>query len=285
MRENFLYIGILFIYLFSLLMCFAFTTRKTKKNVLTSLNDGTYATKENPTMEEYLKKSGIFSRYYMWLERMIDLTFDKERTAEDVIRYQLICFSLTIGLFCLTAFVIKIPILCILFTGMCAFLTYRPIKSLNDNYNEKLEEFDKNLPTFLNNMLMSLQSGTSLERAMELAISSIGETIYKNDLVQLLADIRTYTSSQAEPYAKLAMRVPTKDCQRFCNMVVSGLKNGNKMSDILKTESDHLNVTLINKIREAGEKHQVTATAISSGLVFLPIIILLIAPMMVNTMG
>ena len=55
------------------------------------------------------------------------------------------------------------------------------------------------------------------------------------------------------------------------------------MSQILENESEYMTQQTINRIKEKGERNSVKATAISSGLVFLPMIIIFLAPLIANT--
>jgi len=55
------------------------------------------------------------------------------------------------------------------------------------------------------------------------------------------------------------------------------------MSDILEKETEYLNDELLTSMEEKAKKNEVTSTAISTGLIFLPITVLLIAPIMATS--
>ncbi len=168
--------------------------------------------------------------------------------------------------------------------GLTIYAVLMKEMELKSKIRAKESGFDDALPQFETNMLLGMQAGAGVQKSMEMAIKNLPEGLVQVEFKKLLLETKTYTDDIALPYLNLSKRVPTKDCERFCNIIIAGLRNGNSMSEILTNESEYMTQQVLNKIKEKGERNAVTATAISSGLVFLPLIVIFLAPMLASSM-
>lgn len=284
LQETCLYISIAGILLFFVTLSMILTIRPSKESELQDLVDGrTGVIQHQNKLKAKLEKTGFYIKRKCYLQQMIALTFDRERTPDSIFQYQMITSILTIALTIILHSTFRnFLITAAVFIGM-SVMTLRPDIALRSNLSKKCEDFDNNLPSFLNNMLLAMQAGSGIEKSMAMSIETLEGDI-KEDFLMLLNDTKTYTDDISKAYMNLSKRIQTKDCERFSNVVISGLKNGNKMSDILRDESSHLNKEQINKMLERGNKNKIKATAISTGLIFMPILVILIAPMMATSM-
>lgn len=247
------------------------------KNILDGTGGDQSIKRTSPT--DRLKTTGFYKKRAEHLQKMIDLTYDEERTPETVYQWQMT--------WALLAF-LAVPFLQLIFEFIplsigllvfCIFMATSPDRDLNAKYKQKCDEFDKGLPTFLTNMSLAMDSGCQLEDAMRMAIQTLDSTMLI-EFQQLLIDITVYIDDKSVAFQKLMQRVTSKDCERFCNVIISGLKNGNRMEDIIKNESENMNRNQIIKIRENGEKKKNSAEAVSLAMTFFPMIVIFIAPLM-----
>ena len=247
------------------------------KNILEGTGGDQSIKRKDPT--EKLKATGVYKKRAEHLQKMIDLTYDEERTPESVFQWQMtwaLLAFLAVPFLQLIFNFIPLTIGCLL---LCIFMASSPDRSLTGNYKKKCDDFDKGLPTFLTNMSLAMDSGCQLEDAMRMAIQTLDSTMLI-EFQQLLIDISVYIDDKSIAFQKLMQRVKSKDCERFCNVIISGIKNGNRMEDIIKNESETMNRNQIIKIREEGEKKKNSAEAISLALTFFPMIVIFIAPLM-----
>lgn len=236
------------------------------------------------SFQEKIKESSWYQKKIQKLTEQLAHLRDKETNPEDIVRFEFLVLASGLGVTLFVHLIFRFMILTILSLILTIYFTAMKEMTMRSKIKAKLEEFDEQLPQFESGMLLSMQAGAGIQKAMKTAIKSMPDSLAKAEFEQLMVEIGTSTSNISTPYLNLSRRVPTKDCERFCNVVLFGLKSGNSMSDILENESQYMNQQIINRLQERGEKNSVKATAITSGLVFMPMIILFIAPLMANSM-
>lgn len=287
-RELMLIIAIICILLFCLIIGLKLSTPKKKTN-LAEIVDGQIGTGQVAVLDmkeavlTKIQNSSLYEKRVAQLQEQLDLLHDDEQTPEDIIKFQAICIAGGLGITLLLSLIIEffvVPLVCLALTGYFAMMKDL---SLKNKLKKKNDDFDDALPQFESSLLMAMQAGASLSKGMAMAVRTMEEGDVRNEFQQLLLESTTYSDNVALPYLNLSRRVHTKDCERFCNVVISGLKNGNTMSQILENESEYMSKQMLNRIEERGEKNAVKATAITSGLVFLPMIVIFLAPLIANS--
>lgn len=260
-----------------------------KKRDLSDIMDGQLGTGSVAVLDmreqilEKVQASSFYEKREKKLQEKLDLLHDEDQTPEDIMKFEAICLAGGLGVTILLSLLIKFFIIPILGLGLTAYCVMMKDMSLNSRLKKKNEEFDETLPQFESSLLMAMQAGAGISKAMAMAVRTMEPGDVQEEFQQLLLETQTYTDNIALPFLNLSKRVHTKDCERFCNVVIFGLKNGNSMSQILENESEYMTQQTINRIKEKGERNSVKATAISSGLVFLPMIIIFLAPLIANT--
>lgn len=234
-------------------------------------------------IRDRIDNSTLYQKRREKLQRMLDLTYNTEETPETIMKFQLMAFITGIGCTILLDLIFNFLLITVTAFALTVYAVMMKDMSLKSKIKAKEEGFDNALPQFETNMLLGMQAGAGLQKSMEMAIKTLPEGLVQVEFKKLLLETKTYTEDIALPYMNLSKRVQTKDCERFCNIVISGLKNGNSMGEILDNESEHMTQEVLNKIKEKGEKNAIAATAISSGLVFLPLIIIFLAPMVASS--
>jgi len=235
-------------------------------------------------IRDKIDNSTLYQKRCGKLQRMLDLTYNTDETPETIMKFQLMALITGIGCTILVDLIFNFILLTFISIGLTVYAVLMKDMTLKSKIKAKETGFDNALPQFETNMLLGMQAGAGLQKSMEMAIKTLPEGLVQVEFKKLLLETKTYTEDIALPYMNLSKRVPTKDCERFCNIVISGLKNGNSMGEILNNESEHMTQEVLNKIKEKGEKNAIAATAISSGLVFLPLIVIFLAPMMASSM-
>lgn len=233
--------------------------------------------------KEKINNSTLYQQKYAKIQKLLDDTYDIEQTPESIIKFEIIALFGGLGITLLVHIIFNILILTLISLGLTIYATLMKEMDLKNKYKRKLKGFDDALPQFEVNMLLGMQAGASIQKAMEMAIKTLPKGLVQVEFKKLLLESNTNADDIAIPYLNLSKRVPTKDCERFCNIVISGIRNGNSMTEILTNESEYMSQQVLNKIREQGEKNSVQATAVSTGLVFLPLLIIFLAPIMAST--
>lgn len=215
--------------------------------------------------------------------RLFPLGVPEEYTPEAILAMQaklsMIALGSTLALFLLTK-IFFLPIIGILLT---VFALTEKDRQLSSRLAEKEADFDKRLPQFENSLLMGINAGATLTKAMELAVDSMMDSPSKEEFELLLTQTRTSTSDPSFPYLELAKRVHTKDCDQFTNLIINGVRNGTSMGTILEGNSSTMMENMKNRIHEQNEKASTRATVFTSGFVLMPMIVIFIAPMISNT--
>ncbi len=274
----------LFLFLFFAGLVILFKSKERRKQAMRNIAYGYASIDAGSQNAASTLSSGILKGYAQNLQSMLNEIYEGNATPQSLMKKQImiLLFGLSFTLISHLVFKVLIVTLIIFFTTL--ILAFMPYSSLKSSVNGKRAAFDDALNAFETNMLLGLESNATPIKSMEMAVRTLPEGLVRIEFQQLLRDIQLDSDNIAKPYMKLAQRVPTKDCERFCNIIISGVKNGNSMRDILSQESEHMSQQQLNKIQEQGQKNSIKATAISSGLIFLPLIIIFIAPLMANSM-
>ena len=239
--------------------------------------------KPSSTLYIALSKYGFFKNRTEALQEKLNEVMDTEQTPESIIKFQMMSLIIGLSVTALIQLVFGAWFLTIISLIITIVAVFLKDFELNRRIKKKYRQFDKCLPQYEQNLLLGLQAGAGLETAMEMAIRTLPNTLIQYEFQMLLNDSNMYTDDIARPYINLSKRIPTKDCERFVNIIISGLKNGNSMSDILEQESSYMSQQEINRIKEYAETHSTQATAIQAVCIFTPVIILFIAPMMARS--
>ena len=286
-REIMLFIGICAILLFFILLS-AILAAKTKSHItLEEIVDGkTGLSKRNMKKEihDRINHSSFYQNRCNAIQHLLDLSYNTAETPESIIKFELMALICGVGITVLVSLVFRFLLISLISCILTVYAVLMKEMELKLKIKAKERGFDNALPQFETNMLLGMRAGAGLQKAMEMAIKTLPEGLVQIEFKKLLLESKTYTDDIALPYLNLSKRMPTKDCERFCNIVISGLKNGNSMGEILENESEFMTQQLLNKIKEQGERNSVKATAISSGLVFLPLLVIFLAPLMASSM-
>lgn len=224
-----------------------------------------------------------FSGYEKRIEELINLTYDKERTLDSVFSWQLLWIILGVLLTVILHLALDIFIVDVVVPILCLFMAYRPVLTMKSKLKERRNQFDENLPQFINHMCLGFDSGATISKAMMLAIQTLDEDS-RLDFDKLLIDYQMHTDDPSIAFDNLALRMPTEQCRRFCNVTSTGLKNGNEMRKIFETEADYMMNEYRTKLQELVKKKQNSSDAISTIFIFIPIIMLMIAPLMASNL-
>lgn len=284
-REIMFLIGIGFFLLFIIILSIGITTRPKIQSQLENIVNGQVVmTKRNikKDFQKELANSSLYQKRCANLQHKLNLIYSNN-TPETIIKYQFIYLIAGLGITLLLHLILNVLIITLVSLGVTVYAVIMQEMDINSKIKAKEKGFDEALPQFETNMLLGMQAGAGIQKSMEMAIKSLPEGLIQIEFKKLLLESRTYTDDVALPYMNLSKRVPTKDCQRFCNIVISGIKNGNSMNEILTSESEYMTQQVLNRIKEQGERNSVKATAISTGLVFMPLLVIFLAPMMMSS--
>lgn len=285
-KEIMILVGAGCVLLFFIVLSIVVSTKPNEINLEEIVNGQTSLTKRDLKKEIRTKidSSTLYQKRCEKLKNLLELTYNKDETPESVMKFQLIVLCAGLGITLLLHMIFSFILITLLSLAVTVYAVLMKDLTLKSLVKNKESGFDNALPLFETNMLLGLQAGIGIKKSMEMAIKTLPEGLVQIEFKKLLLESKTYTDDLALPYLNLSKRVPTKNCERFCNIVISGLKNGNSMSEILDNESEFMTQQVLNKIKEKGEKNGVKATAISSGLVFLPLLVIFLAPMMASSM-
>lgn len=224
-------------------------------------------------------ESGMYQNYYNWIKQLLDLCWDDKETPENIIRTQVIIAITGILLTIITLLTcpIYIPLIVLLIFVVCAIFPVYNYKSKVDSKNKR---FDKELPNFINKTIMVLRVGVSVENAFGYGLQSMEESLTRKEFEKLVAQMQVHSDDIQKAFINLNKRVQTEECERFCNIIVSGIRNGNRMSDILESEYERISDNQITNMKKAAEVRKTLVTCINILLIFVPAVMLLILPMM-----
>lgn len=234
-------------------------------------------------VQNKLEGQNWFIEYEKNVHDLIDLTYDKERTIDSVFAWQLELIILAIILPLLLHLILDVFILDILTPVFLLYMAYRPIQSMKSELKRRRDNFDENLPQFINHMCLGFDSGATISKAMSLAVQTLDDDS-RLDFDQLLIDYQMHTDNPSLAFDNLSRRMPTAECRRFCNVTSTGLKNGNEMRKIFETEASYMSEAYRTKMEEAAKKKQNSADVISTAFIFVPVLALMVAPIMATNM-
>lgn len=284
MKEIVLYIAIASIFLLGFAVYLYIQARKDNETdinrIINVIRDSSIQSQK--FLDEKMSNSSFFQQRNKDLEKMIDIT-ESSYTLDSIAKFQRL--SIIIGILCVilvTVFIMNF-FATLITLAIVIFVVIFPDLKLRNALNSKYEEFDKALPDFISRVSLAMDAGFNLSQAMVVSTKAIQGDIQK-EFNRFLADSERCVSNITQPYQNLSERFPTSSCKRFCSVVITGLKNGNSMKTILKKETEYLNDEILTKMEEQGKKSEVTSTAVSTAFIFLPITVLLIAPIMMQNL-
>lgn len=282
MKELLVYISIICIFLIGLSLYIYIQSKNNNENdiqvLINKIRKSCFVSQE--VMMKKMEEIPYIQRKNQEIEKMIDIT-ESEYTLDSIYKYRKIVLICTFAAFILVLiFVGFIPsILILAIGGLCSYV---PDFRLKQDLSMKYQIFDNTLPDYISRVSLAMNAGMNLSQAMIIATRALDGDI-KKEFVRFLADTERNQDDIAKPYINLRQRFPTKSCERFCSVVITGIKNGNKMSEILEKETNYINDETLIKMEEQGKKNEIVSTAISTGFIFIPITALLIAPIMMTS--
>lgn len=225
-------------------------------------------------------ESKFIKAYIAYLERQLDLTFDTTQTASMIFHRQKVLIFLgsgiTLGSLLIFPFVLTLLIL----AGFLVVIFYPNLK-FNSVLRDKHQAFDAILPTFIGKVLMTLEVGINIENSLAFGIRSVSHPLVKRELEKLIVEMKLHPDDISKAFLNLKNRmIGSSECEKFCNIVVSGIQNGNQMSFILAQERERLSDKQIKEIREQQESQSNIGTAITIVFIFIPALLLLLIPLM-----
>lgn len=224
-------------------------------------------------------ESGAYQNYYNWIHRLLDLCWDDKESPENIIRTQLI--AIVAGILITIVTFLTCPVwISLIVIVVFAILAIFPVFNLKNKVDSKNKKFDKELPNFINKTIMVLRVGVSVENAFGYGLQSMDESLTRKEFEKLVAEMQVHSDDIQKAFVNLNKRVQTEECERFCNIIVSGIRNGNKMSDILEGEYERISDNQITNMKKESEMKKTIATCINILLIFVPAVMLLIMPMM-----
>lgn len=215
--------------------------------------------------------------------RLFPLGVPEEFKPEAILATQAKLAMITIGATLVLFIITKIIFLPLLGLALTFFAVTEKDRELSSKLQAKESDFDAQLPQFENSLLMGINAGATLTKAMELAIDAMMDSPSKEEFELLLTQTRTSTSDPSFPYLELAKRVHTKDCDQFTNLIINGVRNGTSMGTILESNSSTMMENMKNRIHEQNEKASTKATVFTSAFVLLPMIVIFLAPMIASS--
>lgn len=283
MRTFFVFVLCLCIFGFFLILAFWIRDSQRQKRIMKRLAMG-YSMLD-AQMAEGAKGlcDGMFAPYALKLQSMLDEVYEPKQTPASILKSQM--FSLMLGALVSVLLMVMMGMLGLgIGLGLTFFLVYLPYNTLKNRVSKKRSTFDQLLPAFEMRMQLGILAGATTTNAMTMAIQVVSDELAQIELQTLVHDIHMNSSNPIKPYKQLAERVPTQACRHFTDLMVGGIQNGYSMSQVLEQAADEMAEDQLNRIREVKEKNGMKATAISSGMVFMPMIILFVAPLMANSL-
>lgn len=229
--------------------------------------------------KQKMMNSSLFITYSDWLKEQMSLAWNEEETVDDIVRTQLITSAvgliITVMLFMIAPVYVAIIVLILfLITVSYPALKYKNI------VDSKNKQFDKELPGFINKTIMVLRVGVTIDNAFGYGLQSMQPSLTRKEFEKLVAEMKVHGDDIQKVFMNLNKRVQTEECERFCNIIISGLKNGNKMSDILESEYQRISDNQLSEMKKQAESKKTLATVVNIILIFIPAVLLLVIPMM-----
>lgn len=216
------------------------------------------------------------------LQTAIDF-IGKDTDAEAVVKTEFYGLIVTLILTLLALIFVGSLVIPLVIAVAGGVLSFAGEISIWSDRDKKYKDFDKALPEFIQRIVLSMNAGYNLDKAMKVSARSLTGPA-QPELQRFLIDVSKFSDDIAMPYRNLSERIPTDACKRFCSVVITGIRNGNPMRDVLSEEADYLNEELLTDLQSQGKKNETKSTAISTGFIFLPVIILMIAPIVATSL-
>lgn len=235
------------------------------------------------TRMELLKRkilnTNSYQNYYTWLEKQMDLAFEEKDTPQGIIHLQETALLSGLVICLLMLFIVPPFLTIITFLIFICIVFYPPLyyKNIVSNKNKK---FDRALPMFINQTILAIRCGVSLQNAFSFSLNSMEPSLHQREYAKMVSELKMSSDDINRVFLNLNKRIQTEECERFCNLVISGLKNGNKMSDILKSEYERILENQIADMRKSADTKQQIGQVINILLIFVPAIMLLVIPML-----
>lgn len=279
-RDYWFAIAIGSILILTLITVLIVASRKTNDEKMMDVVSGAVKTENIPPrkrLQNFLEKGSLFQQYEDYLKLMLERTYDKERTVDSILSWQFEWMLMGLGILLIIHIIFQSPLFDIGVIGICVLMAMKPIFSMNSKWNVRQKEFDENLPQFINHMCLCFDSGAEIETAIRLAVQSLDSDI-RNDFDAFLADFSAHPGTPELAFDNLAKRMPTPECRRFCNVTATALRNGNEIKNILKQESEYMVQNYKTQMEVEAKKRQNSADAISTLFIFIPILVIMVAP-------
>lgn len=253
-----------------------------QKLILQKIMTGTAAADASLAVQSEALLNGPLAGYAQTLQNLLSALYIQDETPVSILKSQLWMGAGTLFLSVLFGILMS-PWIGVFF-GLAGMVGVVMIyASYTGKLKKKNEEFDRALPDYEINLLLGLEAGATLPVSMEMACKAIDDPLVQIEFRQLLRDIQTNNDHPLTPYRALSKRVPTKDCQRFCNLITAGIQNGTSMSEILNKELEQTTDEQLNAIKEKAQKNTMISTAVSTAFIFIPIMILFMAPLLAQS--
>lgn len=240
--------------------------------------------KAQPTRIQMFKKkfeeSKFSQAYIKYLNTQLNLIFNETETASIIYHRQQVLAGFGLLVFIGSFFIFPKIISLVILVGFLIGIFYPNLNFYNLN-QDKARYFDKVLPVFISKVLLTLRVGMNLENALAYGVNSIDHPLVKKELEKLMVDIRLHPDSISTAFVNLRKRIiGSQECEKFANIVVSGLKNGNPMQVILEQEMQRISEKQIKKVREEQERKNNLGMALTILTIFIPALLLLMIPLM-----
>ena len=240
--------------------------------------------KVQPTRIQIFKRkfeeSKFSQAYIKYLNTQLNLTFNEKETASIIYHRQQVLTGFGLLVFIGSFFIFPKVVSLVILVGFLIGIFYPNLNFYKIN-QDKAHNFDKTLPVFISKVLLTLKVGMNLENALAYGVNSIDHPLVKKEFEKLMVDIRLYPDSISTAFVNLRKRVVgSQECEKFANIVVSGLKNGNPMQTILEQEMERISEKQIKEVREEQEKKTNFGMALTIITIFIPALLLFLIPLM-----
>lgn len=237
-----------------------------------------------PTRFQVFKKkfeeSKFSQAYIKHLNIQLNLTFNETETASIIYHRQQVLAGFGLLVFIGSFFIFPRFISLLIFVGFLVGIFY-PNLNFYNILQDKTRSFDKILPNFISKVLLTLKVGMNLENSLAYGVNSVDHPLVKKELEKLMVDIRLHPDSVETAFVNLRKRIiGSQECEKFANIVVSGLKNGNPMQVILEQEMERISEKQIKEVREDQGRKSNLGMALTVLTIFVPALLLLMIPLM-----
>ncbi len=135
------------------------------------------------------------------------------------------------------------PIYCLFFFLLGFFL---PLMSANDRRKLREKQIVRDLPVYLDFMVMSLEAGLNLSGAIQQSVEKGPAGALNNEFNSVQRDIRA-GMSRMEALKQMAERINLKEINHLVTALAQAEKSGGSISETLRIQSDQRRVERFNK--------------------------------------